>query len=96
MQKNKIPTLSEFLGYAKEICEEDGYSYSSIEKSLKSKYRAWKEAGWKKQRANKFIPIKIWKTTLSNTLPYLKAEKIEVQGAKELQSEFLKNRYGIN
>lgn len=90
------PTLDEFLLYAKTICDEDGYDFKSIEKSVRSKYRAWKEAGWKKQKNGKFIPIKIWKSTLSNTIPYLKAEKITVNDAKTVQANFLKERYGIS
>ena len=46
--------------------------YSLDESKLKSKYLAWKEAGWKTGKDKK---IKNWKSTLLNTLVYLRKEK---------------------
>ena len=63
---NTIPEFSEFLAYALEkkpkINQED----------LRLKYESWKESNWSTNRNGKLHPITNWKTTLLNTLPYLK------------------------
>lgn len=64
--KNTIPEFSEFLAYALEkkpkINQQD----------LRLKYESWKESGWSINRNGKLQPITNWKSTLLNTLPYLK------------------------
>ena len=64
--KNTIPEFSEFLAYALEkkpkINQQD----------LRLKYESWKESDWSINRNGKLQPITNWKTTLLNTLPYLK------------------------
>jgi hypothetical protein len=59
-----IPTFFEFFKYA----------YSKNPKvdraKLEMKYEAWKESGWCIPRNGKLEPIKIWKTTLLNTMTY--------------------------
>jgi hypothetical protein len=61
-----IPDFYEFLAYALEkkpkINQED----------LRLKYESWKESNWSTNRNGKLHPITNWKTTLLNTLPYLK------------------------
>tara|TARA_R110002050_G_scaffold298733_1_gene462587 strand:- start:2052 stop:2897 length:846 start_codon:yes stop_codon:yes gene_type:complete len=64
--KKEIPTLSEFLEYAKENDKEFDLKKSSIE----MKYKSWVENDWNTGRNE---PIKNWKSTLLNTLPYLNA-----------------------
>jgi hypothetical protein len=63
---NTIPEFSEFLAYALEkkpkINQQD----------LRLKYESWKESDWSINRNGKLQPITNWKTTLLNTLPYLK------------------------
>jgi DNA-binding transcriptional MerR regulator len=63
---NTIPEFSEFLAYALEkkpkINQQD----------LRLKYDSWKEGDWSTNRNGKLQPITNWKTTLLNTLPYLK------------------------
>ena len=63
---NTIPSFQEFLAYALEkkpkINQED----------LRLKYESWKESNWSTNRNGKLHPITNWKTTLLNTLPYLK------------------------
>jgi hypothetical protein len=63
---NTIPEFSEFLAYALEkkpkINQQD----------LRLKYESWKESSWSINRNGKLQPITNWKTTLLNTLPYLK------------------------
>ena len=62
--KNKIPSFDEFKLYALE-----NKSDVDIE-NLELKYKSWKENGWK--TGNNSV-IKNWKTTLLNTLPYIKS-----------------------
>jgi hypothetical protein len=59
-----IPSLQEFKIYALEkkpkVCLKD----------LELKFEAWKVAGWKSGKPS--TPIKNWKATLLNTLPYIR------------------------
>jgi hypothetical protein len=64
--KNTIPEFSEFLAYALEKKPK----VSQID--LRLKYDSWKESDWSTNRNGKLHPITNWKTTLLNTLPYLK------------------------
>lgn len=61
-KENNIPEFSEFLAYAKEK------EPSIKESSLKNKYDAWIENGWKNGNDRK---IKNWKSSLLQTMPYL-------------------------
>ena len=60
-----IPTLDEFLNYAKTL---EIYK-PELDYSIKAKYKTWVDAKW--HDGNGKI-IKIWKNTLANTLPFLK------------------------
>lgn len=64
--KNTIPSFQEFLAYALEKKPK----VSQID--LRLKYESWKESDWSTNRNGKLHPITNWKTTLLNTLPYLK------------------------
>lgn len=64
-----IPSASEFLAYAK---TEIPIKYELLEYSIKAKYDAWVDNGWKDGN-NK--PIKNWKSKLKNTIPHLKEFK---------------------
>tara|TARA_B100001146_G_C16160039_1_gene425225 strand:+ start:294 stop:1016 length:723 start_codon:yes stop_codon:yes gene_type:complete len=66
-KKIKIPTEEEFIEYA------FANEVQADESKVRLKYRAWQEAGWKSGK--KLTPIKNWKTTLLNTLPYLKSDR---------------------
>jgi hypothetical protein len=63
---NTIPSFQEFLAYALEKKPK----VSQID--LRLKYDSWKESDWSTNRNGKLHPITNWKTTLLNTLPYLK------------------------
>lgn len=63
--KGNIPTLEEFLAYAKTL---DLYEESLIP-HLKIKYETWEENNWTNGYGK---PIINWKMTLKNTMPYLK------------------------
>lgn len=63
--KGNIPTLEEFLAYAKTL---DLYEESLIP-HLKIKYETWEENNWTNGYGK---PIINWKMTLKNTIPYLK------------------------
>jgi hypothetical protein len=71
--KSAIPTLEEFIMYAKNKCEEVGFDFNLKKAAIALKYSAWVEAGWKAGKTLR--PIKNWRATLSNTLPYLTNEK---------------------
>lgn len=60
-----IPTLEEFLQFAQTLKSYE----TSLDENLKLKYKEWSEKGWNN---NIDRPITDWKSTLKNTLPYLK------------------------
>lgn len=63
---NTIPTIEEFVAYGVE-------KKSSVStEALRLKYETWIDNGWKVVRKDEEYPIKNWKNTLRNTLPYLK------------------------
>ena len=66
--EKKIPTGDEFLEYCREVLKE---KYQPLEFSLKAKYMAWVEGGWKDGHGKKIIN---WKTKILNTIPFLKPE----------------------
>ena len=69
-----IPEFSEFLSYAVE-------KKPNIDKeNLRLKYEAWKINDWKNGNSK---PIKNWKSTLLNTLPYIKENQIKQYGTPE-------------
>ena len=65
LKNSKIPSLDEFIEYAKSL---EGY-VPELELSINEKYEVWKNNGWK-NTSNR--PISNWKFTLKSTLPYLK------------------------
>lgn len=67
--KKNMPTLEEFLNYAKIKISEINGNYQLLEFSVKSKYEQWSELGWVDGYGRK---IKNWKTKFANTLPHLK------------------------
>ena len=60
-----IPTLEEFLKFAQTL---NSYE-DSLDENLKSKYEEWSEKGWKNNFGRL---ITDWKSTIKNTMPYLK------------------------
>jgi len=72
-----IPEWIEFLTYGLEkkptICHS----------SLKLKYEAWKVNDWKNGNGK---PIKNWKSTLLNTIPYIKTNEPTINGQPVKQS----------
>lgn len=89
------PTLDEFIEHGEIRLQMMGENPSQYRKALIKKYLAWSDNDWN-TLGKKSRKIKNWRSTLTNSLDYLKAEKIEVNGAKEVQAEFLKDRYGIS
>lgn len=61
----EIPLFEEFKEYALSNAQNIDHE------KLKQKYEAWKENGWKNGNDK---PIKNWKSTLANTLQYLKSD----------------------
>jgi len=64
-----IPTLDEFISYAKE----NELYRENLLYSIKAKYKSWLDAGWKDGNNQK---IKNWKNKLNNVFPYLKETNI--------------------
>lgn len=90
------PTYEEFERYALEV--EGKLNFEIDLDQLKLKYESWNENNWytggKNSRA-----IKNWKTTLLNTMKYLKKEKDSGKKEKRTASEAwreLGKEYGIN
>ena len=65
LKNSKIPSLDEFMEYAKSL---EGYE-PELDLSISEKYEIWKNNDWK-NTSNR--PISNWKSTLKSTLPYLK------------------------
>ena len=65
LKNSKIPSLDEFIEYAKSL---EGYE-AELDLSISEKYEIWKNNDWK-NTSNR--PISNWKFTLKSTLPYLK------------------------
>lgn len=83
--KPDIPSFEDFEKYALEQGDKLGYLVNK--QQLKTKYFAWKEAGWRK--GQKQEPIKNWKTTLLNTLQYISTSK-EVQPEQTTKNPYYK------
>ncbi len=65
LEKINIPTLEEFMAFAKttEIYDE------SMDFQIKAKYESWVDAGWKNGLG---MPLIKWQNNLKNTLPHMK------------------------
>lgn len=85
----ETPTLDQFIEHGEVRLQIMGENPKAYRKSLISKFLAWSDNDWKTGNGRK---IKNWKSTLSNTLPYLKAERIEVVDSVEVKSKL--NSYG--
>lgn len=59
------PTLEEFMVYGKSCFDADE-KYKQYRQQLINKHKAWEANNWHNDYQNK--PIKIWKTTLLNTI----------------------------
>ena len=70
--KTPIPPLTEFLEHSKIACNKANLNFNELSFAIESKYETWVQDGWKDGNGNK---IKIWKTKLNNTLPFLKPIK---------------------
>jgi hypothetical protein len=77
-KKLYTPNLDEFLDYARNVLKD---KYLTYKMSLELKYNAWCESGWMTGGA-KPKPIKNWKSTLLNTIPYLKADEVKKSDVK--------------
>ena len=90
-KKDKIPTIHEFMNYAKEKLGDE--NYRTYELSIKFKYDSWIENDWKTSGINQ-RPIKNWKTTLLNTLPHLK--KLDKKKSNKGAMHSLMEKHNIN
>lgn len=66
---DKIPSIEEFLDFAKNL-----QSYNeNLDYLIEEKYKIWKENSWKNAYGR---PIANWKTLLKSSMPYLKNASI--------------------
>ena len=70
LKNSKIPSLDEFIEYAKSL---EGYE-AELDLNISKKYESWINNGWK-NTSNR--PISNWKSTLKSTLPYLRNKSEE-------------------
>lgn len=76
---NTIPSCEEFIAYAVS-------NVSDINtEEVRLKYESWKVNNWCTNVKGKEKPIKNWKSTLLNTLPYLGRTKPEELSLEQLQ-----------
>lgn len=76
---NTIPSCEEFIAYAVS-------NVSDINtEEVRLKYQSWKVNNWCTNVKGKEKPIKNWKSTLLNTLPYLSRTKPEELSLEQLQ-----------
>jgi hypothetical protein len=87
------PTLDEFMEHGAQRLQIMGENPEAYKKSLIAKYLAWSDNDWVTGNGRK---IKNWKSTLSNTLPYLKANKIEVRGATTITERIINESINQN
>lgn len=73
----KQPSFEEFQRYAFEKISKKGDDPRNYTEWIMDKFDAWDEAGWQKCVKGKYIPIKIWKSTLSQCLPYRMPNKVK-------------------
>ena len=66
-----IPTKAEFIEYVKQAIPD---KYPALAFAIDMKYTAWVVAGWSTGGKTP-RPIKNWKTTILNTIPYLNGEQ---------------------
>ena len=80
-----IPTAEEFLIFCKQDMQENNLNYFDYEYSLKSKYDAWVQNGWKDGHNKQ---IKNWKSKIRNTIPFLSTIKTSSkQNSNNYQSQ---------
>lgn len=80
---DNIPSLQDFISYGLEQSSKNNINVT--ETALSMKYEAWKLNGWVNGNGNK---IKNWKSSLINTLPYIK----ETVNGKPVKPETPKER----
>ena len=83
IQKNNKENNKENIKYNTNIPEFKEFKEYAISKapnidleSLKLKYDSWVESGWAIQKNNKLNKILNWKSTLLNTLPFIKKNQV--------------------
>ena len=81
--RNEIPEFDSFLQYAKS--KEPNIDPSE----LKLKYDSWLESDWSINRSGKYQKIVYWKSTLLNTLPYIKKLTVSSGPQKAQRNQYL-------
>lgn len=89
----KPPSLDEFVEHGEQRLSVMGENPKAYKKSLIAKFLAWSDNDWHTGNGRK---IKNWKSTLSNTLPYLKAERIDVKEPTTITEKLIYGQYNNN
>lgn len=79
----KVPNFDEFLEYAKS--KEQNVDVND----LRLKYDSWLESDWSINRNGKYQKIVFWKSTLLNTLPYIKKLTVSSGPQKAQRNQYL-------
>ena len=74
---SKMPTYEEFYGYFEQCMKQKKDDPKIYTEWIEDKYEAWKLNEWKKEKGAKLIPIKNWRSTLRQCLPYRMRNKVK-------------------
>ena len=74
---SKMPTYEEFYGYFEQSMKQKKDDPKIYTEWIEDKYEAWKLNEWKKEKGAKLIPIKNWRSTLRQCLPYRMRNKVK-------------------
>jgi uncharacterized protein YdaU (DUF1376 family) len=83
IKKVLVPNFDEFLEYAKS--KEQNVDVND----LRLKYDSWVESDWSINRNGKYQKIVFWKSTLLNTLPYIKKLVVSSGPQKAQRNQYL-------
>lgn len=71
------PTYEEFYQYFEEKVKKHGDDAKNYTEWLETKFESWSLNGWKKEKGTKLIPIKNWRSTLLQCIPYRMPNKVK-------------------
>lgn len=86
----KQPTFDEFKDYVENQITMLGDEPENYTEWIYLKYMAWSENDWCKHVKGKDIPIKRWKTTLLQCLPYRVENKVQKRKQGTITERLLK------
>lgn len=92
------PSIEEFMEYGAEILTRIGDEPRYYTEWVQLKYMAWESNDWQKTVKGKDIPIKNWKTTLLQCIPYRERNKSRSIKVNEpiTVTQMLRQKHGIS